>query len=241
MFGLTTRGQLDPTTELEFERLFARLTEFLQVSFNEDGTLINTVPDTREVGEIIDFAGPNAPSDKWLPCDGRLLNRVTHKRLFEAISTTYGAGDGSTTFAIPDTRGRFVLSKAATGTGSVLGEVGGELDHTHDVGSHTHTVNLTTSSNGGFSTNTNANGGHEHGFPDETGAITVDNGTDETIQYAGASHKHGAVEDHAHTVTVGDHSHTTSGNTGASDAGETTGSNPAYIVFNQFIYTGVSN
>ena len=44
MFGLSTRGQLDPTTQLEFERLYARLTALLSQSFDEDGNLIGPTP-----------------------------------------------------------------------------------------------------------------------------------------------------------------------------------------------------
>lgn len=44
----------------------------------------------------------------WLPCDGRTVSRTTYSALFAAIGTTYGAGDGSTTFNLPDTRGLFL-------------------------------------------------------------------------------------------------------------------------------------
>jgi microcystin-dependent protein len=58
-------------------------------------------------GSITMFAGSSAPSG-WLLCDGSAVSRTTYAALFAIVSTTYGAGDGSTTFNLPDTRGIFV-------------------------------------------------------------------------------------------------------------------------------------
>ena len=63
----------------------------------------STIP----AGTISAFGGKTAPSG-WLLCNGQLVNRADYPALFAAIGTTYGIGDGSTTFAIPDLRGRFV-------------------------------------------------------------------------------------------------------------------------------------
>jgi microcystin-dependent protein len=58
-------------------------------------------------GAILPFAMNSAPSG-WLAADGTAVSRSTYAALFTAIGTTYGAGDGSTTFALPDLRGIFV-------------------------------------------------------------------------------------------------------------------------------------
>jgi microcystin-dependent protein len=58
-------------------------------------------------GAVMAFAMNSAPAG-WLAADGSNVNRTTYAALFSAISTTYGAGDGSTTFALPDLRGIFV-------------------------------------------------------------------------------------------------------------------------------------
>jgi microcystin-dependent protein len=58
-------------------------------------------------GAILPFAMNSAPAG-WLAADGSNVNRTTYAALFTAIGTTYGAGDGSTTFALPDLRGIFV-------------------------------------------------------------------------------------------------------------------------------------
>ena len=58
-------------------------------------------------GSVYTFAGSTVPTG-WLKCNGALLSRTTYAALFAVIGTTYGAGDGSTTFALPDLRGEFV-------------------------------------------------------------------------------------------------------------------------------------
>jgi microcystin-dependent protein len=59
------------------------------------------------VGAIIPFAGTVAP-DGWLLCDGSAVSRTTYERLFGIIGTVHGQGNGSTTFHLPDLRGRFI-------------------------------------------------------------------------------------------------------------------------------------
>ena len=71
------------------------------------------------IGIIADFAGPTAPAG-WLLCDGRTISRTTYSALFAAIGTYWGAGDGSTTFALPNMNGR-----AAIGTGPFTAADGG--------------------------------------------------------------------------------------------------------------------
>ena len=72
-------------------------------------------------GSIIAFGGAAAPDAGWLLCDGSNVSRSTYARLFAAISTAYGTGDGSSTFGLPDLRDRVLLGK-----GSNNGTVGTE-------------------------------------------------------------------------------------------------------------------
>ena len=75
---------------------------------------------TPYVGEIRIFAGSFAPNG-WLYCDGQLLSIAENEVLFQLIGTTYG-GDGETTFALPDLRGRAPVHQ---GNGQILAETGG--------------------------------------------------------------------------------------------------------------------
>lgn len=76
------------------------------------------------VGEIRMFAG-NFPPAGWLFCDGRLLPISEYETLFNLIDTTYG-GDGESTFALPDLRGRIPVHQGAgPGVTNVIGETFG--------------------------------------------------------------------------------------------------------------------
>ena len=80
-------------------------------------------------GVVAPFAGTTTP-DGYLPCDGSAVNRTTYSRLFSAIGTTYGVGNGSTTFNLPDLRGRVATGRDATQTEfDNLGETGGAKTH----------------------------------------------------------------------------------------------------------------
>lgn len=79
-------------------------------------------------GQIIQMAGDPARINGWLPCDGRAISRTTFVGLFTAIGTSYGVGDGSTTFNIPDGRDRVFVNKGTTF--ATAGSTGGESAHT---------------------------------------------------------------------------------------------------------------
>src|ERR1043165_9678490 len=88
------------------------------------------------VGEIRMFAGNFAPAG-WMFCEGQLLPISENETLFNLIGTTYG-GDGQSTFALPDLRGRLPLHQ---GNGFILAETGGAEEITltvNQIPSHTH-------------------------------------------------------------------------------------------------------
>lgn len=67
------------------------------------------------LGTISEYGGSSAPNAQWLMCDGSAVSRTTYAGLFAILSTTYGVGDGSTTFNLPDLRGRVPVGLNATG------------------------------------------------------------------------------------------------------------------------------
>lgn len=69
-------------------------------------------------GTIVPFIGLVAP-DGWLLCEGQAISRTAYSDLYQMVGTTYGSGDGSTTFNIPDLRGRFIEGASST-TGHTL-------------------------------------------------------------------------------------------------------------------------
>lgn len=81
---------------------------------------------TAPVGTVMDYGGATAPTG-WLLCTGQAVSRTTYTALFQVIGTAYGVGNGSTTFNIPDARGRFRLSPDNMG-GTTAGRTGQSLN-----------------------------------------------------------------------------------------------------------------
>lgn len=233
MFSLRYRDALPSAVLDELESLINQLKGFLGISFNEDGTLIGSNPllNVVPVGSVQAWLTGTAPSG-WLILDGSQKNRVTYKSLFELWGTTYGAGDGSTTFTLPDMRGRFMLGKAAAGTGAVLGETGGAIDHTHSLSglSLSGATAATTPAVSGSTANatatisgtTGAEASHTHGVNIDSASETLE-GIPTVSPYAAAgtaqfAHHHnvngntGAGSSHSHsagTLAADNHSHGT--------------------------------
>jgi len=91
------------------------------------------------VGQVIYVATPTAP-DGWLKCDGSAVSRTTYANLFTAIGTTYGSGNGTTTFNLPDIRGEFIRGwddGRGVDTGRTLGST-----QTDSLKSHTHNLTV---------------------------------------------------------------------------------------------------
>lgn len=143
---------------------------------------IQTQLDAKEpalTGEIkmVAFGEGSIPSG-WIVCDGAEISRTTYATLFTAIGTTYGVGNGSTTFNVPDLRGRVAAGVDSMGQGAAnnitateadsLGGTYGEDEHTltiDEMPAHTHT--------GGSSTGTTFDG-------IDSGGVNSDDVTDST-------------------------------------------------------------
>ncbi len=81
-------------------------------------------------GTINMFGGSSAPTG-WLICNGNAVSRTTYSGLFSIIGTTYGTGDGSTTFNLPNLKGKVVVGLDSGDTSfDALGETGGAKTHT---------------------------------------------------------------------------------------------------------------
>jgi microcystin-dependent protein len=141
-------------------------------------------------GGIMAFAMNSAPSG-WLAANGSAVSRTLYAALFAAIGTTYGAGDGSTTFALPDLRGYFVRGSGTNSDGTASGTFGAKQSHmfqTHEhsasssaVGDHTHSTGQTGT-------------GTRQDAPLSSGTIYI---------IGAGSTSTGAAGAHNHTITVG--------------------------------------
>lgn len=111
-------------------------------SNGSNGWVLTRVPETA-VGTVKPFGQATLPGG-WVACDGSAISRTTYAGLFAVLSTTWGVGDGATTFNVPDLRGRTAIG---SGTGSgltarTLAATGGAETHTLVIGempAHTHT------------------------------------------------------------------------------------------------------
>ena len=191
--------------------------------------------ETPLVGMIVAWMLATPPA-KWLTLNGQAVSRVTYNALFAIWGVSFGAGDGSTTFNVPDFRGRFPLGQAAAGTGSgALGTTFGAMDHTHTGPSHTHTIPNHTHGAGSYTTGshnhggstgtvnvsgtTSSHGGHTHGFDGSVSGTTTNESTSTFNVDAGSSgfmargnHTHDFTKSFSGTTdSGGSHSHTFSG------------------------------
>lgn len=186
-------------------------------------------------GAVTVFAGAVAPSG-WLLCYGQDINRVSYASLFTAIGTTFGAGDGSTTFALPDMRGRTVAGQDNMGgtsadrltglsggvDGDSLGATGGDESHVlieSQLPAHTHDDGtLATSSSGNHThdaTQPSQGGGSNTGFATNT------QGTSSTVT----------------TDSAGAHTHNITGDTGSVGSDAAHNNVQPTIVLNYIIKT----
>lgn len=201
----------------------------------EPSAVSATVP----VGMIAFYGGTSAP-DGWLFCYGQAISRTTYSDLYALYSTTYGNGDGSTTFNLPDLRGRVIAGKDNMGgssanrltdavseslDGDTLGDTGGEETHTLTGGesgtsAHGHgTSGLTT----------NSAGSHSHGGGLSSGSSAF-----------GSSGSLGSGS----TSSAGSHSHSVSGsidNSSEASADDPHNNVQPTIILNAFVYTGVTS
>lgn len=133
------------------------------------------------VGTVLDYAGALVP-DGYLECDGSAVSRSEYPALFAAIGTTWGAGNGSTTFNLPNLGGRVSIGRGNRSVGNTGGSethtlVTNELpSHSHDMQNHTH----------GLQSHTHDMQSHTHSLQNHTHGLQ--------------SHTHGM--DHSHRVKL---------------------------------------
>jgi microcystin-dependent protein len=218
------------------------------------------------VGSIVDYAGATDPAGgRWLICDGREVSRSTYAALFAAIGGTYGGGDGSTTFNLPDFRGRVAVGKGTHADVDALGDNDGiapvargpkhshsdgslaAANHAHGAGtitvnghSHTHVYPVALQSGTAFIL------GPGSGIIDTVGAVNHwDNGGYGVAALLDAQAR-GFVHTGNTTMTVERHVQSSStespgtyGSTAGSGSVDVTGSTgtsgPAYLVTNKLI------
>ena len=92
-------------------RVLTYLKTWITGLLNDKANIADLLP----IGSYIQFAGSQAPAG-FLVCNGGAISRTTYSKLFAVIGTTYGSGDGSTTFNLPNLTDRFLQGSSTSGT-----------------------------------------------------------------------------------------------------------------------------
>jgi len=186
------------------------------------------------IGAVLTYAGATAPTG-FLLCDGSEVSRTTYSSLYSAIGNAWGEGDGSTTFHLPDLRGRTlrgvdngagrdpdVLARTASNTGGNVGDnVGSVQDDV--IKDHGHSYSLVasggTSSAGGstFTGNAGSYSGstgsssvpHTHSGTLLTSGVLTAGAGSTPYSFVTGSTSIGAATDtsHTHSISISDHAH----------------------------------
>ena len=171
-----------------------------------------TSPSAIPAGTLAPFAGAAAPAG-WLLCYGQAVSRIGYAALFAAIGTNWGAGDGSTTFNLPDLRGRTVAgldnmggsdagrlndgNSSIAGARNTLGAAGGAVTHYlswNEMPTHSHGVSDPGHAHTGVMATPGANNNSANGGSGMGGGNTAAAGTGISLQNAGSSVQHENVQ-----------------------------------------------
>lgn len=160
-------------------------------------------------GAVI-YRASNSVPDGYLKANGAEVSRATYADLFSAIGTLYGAGDGSTTFNLPDLRGEFIRG-FDDGKGVDVGRIFGS-SQTDSIKSHTHTAVAENAGEHTHTGSTAASGGHSHSFSyyrtTPTGASGAATGSGFTNTLSSSTTA--SAGNHTHTMNLdvaGSHNH----------------------------------
>ena len=176
------------------------------------------------IGGIIPFAGSTAPTN-YLLCNGNPVSRTTYSALFAVCGTTYGAGDGSTTFNLPDLRDRLPLGAGPTFSRGTTGGSDTMTLTTFHLPSHSHSFSDTSTSAGSHGHSLSGSVGsssHSHSVGNQgTRSDILAGGGTTTASTGGGST---GSDSHSHSLSgsadsAGGHTHDVSGTTGSVGSG----------------------
>ena len=201
-------------------------------------------------GSIYAYAGNTIPSG-FLLCDGSNVSRSVYSDLFDVIGISFGSGDGSTTFGLPDISGRVAIGTSQQrqlgstgGSESVILDANSLAAHTHEVPQHSHQSAVTVSTPSLSHTVTQP--AFNYNRPNQT-ASTIYTTTSGSNAYAGTTSStatrsaNAVIDDHPATACTKTGSISDCGSMTTSSVGSGNGHNnmQPYLVLKYIIYAGV--
>lgn len=157
------------------------------VRFADQGNVISNVPQGVPAGVIAPFAGTAAPSG-YLFCDGSPVSRSTYAALFAAISTTWGNGDGSTTFNLPDLRNMFLRGSGSSAVGVYEDDAFRSHNHGASVSDPGHAHSVPQGQRGAFGGSNPVPSGFSGGtYPTQLATAGAGTGISVSIAASGGS------------------------------------------------------
>lgn len=194
----------------------------IEAAFTSMGALVAPVG-------VIQMWLTGTPPTSWLVLDGSAVSRATYSDLFTLWGVTFGAGDGATTFNLPDMRQRIPIGKTAAGALSTLGTLTGSWDHTHGPGTltvaaHTHGPGTLTVAAHTHASGTLQVASHSHGAGTLSVASHTHDGGTYSTDNVNLAHTH-SMQNHFHDM--GNHTHT--GTTDTEPVGAVAGSDGAGV------------
>lgn len=186
-----------------------------------------TLPGGLPAGSIIQWGGTTAPAN-WYICDGSAVSRATNASLFAAIGTTYGAGDGSTTFNLPDLRGRVPVGKNGGSFGTLGASGGAETIALAAANLPPHTHSGTTSTTGNHTHGVKTGQGH-----DDNNGINGQGANAQIVQESDQPR----LDYYSYPTYSGDHNHTFTTDGGSGLNGTAFSNLQPYQVVNYIIKT----
>lgn len=198
------------------------------------------------VGEVHMYAGSSAPSG-FLLCDGSPVSRTIYSELFSVIGTSFGSGDGITTFNLPDISGRTVIGASVN---HVIGDTGGEESHvlsSSEIPSHSHVI----PSHGHSNTITATTPVLSHSITQPAFTYSAPSGNSNSMGNSGYGKSSNVNATRSTNLAISNHSGAACTKTGGIDdcnafntldSGSDDGHNnmQPFIVINHIIYTGVT-
>ena len=166
---LCDKEPFEETGTLTVDEAKLLFSDMLQIYFTES-------PTVQAIGAYLMSASDNAPP-KYLLCDGTAYSRTTYAELFTEIGTNYGAGNGTTTFNVPDFRDRSPMGAGGDFVGSP-GAVAGEHEHTltvFEMPTHNHGISDPGHTHPPLSPNTTFLGARPSGGANVAAGTTVSN------------------------------------------------------------------